>query len=137
METGYNILKDIPFPWPLAQIVLEHHERMDGSGYPVGLHGSQISMSAKILAVADTVESMASHRPYRPAMGIEKALEEIEVNRWILYEPAAVDACLRLFRQQRYRFHEVNWHSLTAGLCPAGNGCYEHNQELKSFHGSL
>ena len=83
------------FPWPVAQIVLQHHERMDGSGYPQGLLGEEIMVEARILAVADVVEAMASHRPYRPAHGIDKALEEISQHRGILYDPEVVDAFLR------------------------------------------
>lgn len=96
-QVGYDILKEIDFPWPLAQITLQHHERMDGSGYPQGLSGEEILLEAKILGVADVVEAMASHRPYRPALGTDKALEEISKNRGILYDPEVVDACLKLF----------------------------------------
>ena len=104
--TGYKILKDVDSPWPLAEIVLQHHERMDGSGYPQGLKGEEILMEARIIAVADVVESMASHRPYRAALGLNVALEEIEKNRGTLYDEAVVDACLRLFREKGYRFAE-------------------------------
>jgi len=100
---GYDILKDIEFPWPLAEIVLQHHERMDGSGYPQGLKGEAVRLEARILAVADVVEAMASHRPYRPALGIEAALEEIEKNQGLLYDPGVAEACLRLFRQKGFR----------------------------------
>lgn len=103
-QSGYDILKDIDFPWPVARMVLEHHERMDGSGYPNGSKGEQLLPESRILAVADVVESMASHRPYRPGLGIEKALEEIEKNRGILYDAEAVDACLKLFRAKNYTF---------------------------------
>ncbi len=96
-EAGHNILKKIDFPWPIAQIVLQHHERMDGSGYPQGLKGEDILFEARVIAVADVVEAMASHRPYRPAGKIEDALEEISRNRGILYDPQVVDATLRLF----------------------------------------
>ena len=102
--SGYDIIKDIDFPWPVARMILEHHERMDGSGYPNGLKGEQLLLESRILAVADVVESMASHRPYRPGLGIEKALEEIEKNRGILYDAEAVDACLDLFRTKNYTF---------------------------------
>ncbi|RLC28883.1 MAG: hypothetical protein DRH37_08685, partial [Deltaproteobacteria bacterium] len=85
---------------------LQHHERIDGSGYPNGLSGNDILMEAKILGVADVVEAMASHRPYRPSLGIEKALDEISKNRGILYEPDVVDACLKIFRERRFRFDE-------------------------------
>jgi PAS domain S-box-containing protein/putative nucleotidyltransferase with HDIG domain len=96
-QAGYNILKKIEFPWPVAQIVLQHHERLDGSGYPQGLKNGGIMLEAKILAVADVVEAMASHRPYRPALSIEVALEEIAKNRGILYDPDVADVCSRLF----------------------------------------
>jgi PAS domain S-box-containing protein len=102
-RSGYEMLKDVESPWPLAQIVYQHHERMDGSGYPRNLKGDDILMEARIMAVADVVESMASHRPYRPALGIEAALDEIEKNRGTLYDNAVVDACLRLFREKGYQ----------------------------------
>ena len=100
--TGYEILKSIDFPWPIAQTVLQHHERQDGSGYPHGLKDGGILLEAKILAVADVVEAMMSHRPYRAGLGIDAALEEIERNRGALYEPLVVDACLKLFRKHGY-----------------------------------
>jgi putative nucleotidyltransferase with HDIG domain len=96
--SGYEILKRVEFPWPIARIVLQHHERLDGSGYPQGLPGSQILLEAKILGVADVVEAMCSHRPYRPALGVDKALAEIRQNRGILYDPQAVDACLEYYK---------------------------------------
>ena len=98
-QVGYDLLKGIDFPWPLAQIVLQHHERIDGSGYPQGLKGDEIMIEAKILAVADVVEAMASHRPYRPALGIEKALGQIKKDRGILFDPEIVDACLKGFEK--------------------------------------
>jgi PAS domain S-box-containing protein len=100
---GSEMLKDVESPWPIAQIVYQHHERMDGSGYPENLKGDEILMDARIIAVADVVEAMASHRPYRAALGIEAALEEIEKNKGILYDNAVVDACLRLFREKGYQ----------------------------------
>jgi PAS domain S-box-containing protein len=100
---GYEMLKDVESPWPLAQIVYQHHERMDGSGYPRNLKGDDILMEARIMAVADVVESMASHRPYRPALGIEAALDEIAKNKGILYDDTVADACLRLFREKGYQ----------------------------------
>jgi putative nucleotidyltransferase with HDIG domain len=100
---GYEMLKDVESPWPLAEIVYQHHERMNGSGYPINLKGDEILIEARIMAVADVVESMASHRPYRPALGIEVALEEIEKNKGILYDDAVADACLRLFREKGYQ----------------------------------
>jgi PAS domain S-box-containing protein len=102
-QSGYDILKDIDFPWPVARTVLEHHERMNGSGYPNGLTGDNLLMESRILAVADVVESMGSHRPYRPSLGIEAALEEIEKNRGTLYDNAVADVCLRLFREKDYQ----------------------------------
>jgi len=98
-KVGYDILKSINFPWPIAKIVLQHHERYDGSGYPSGLTGEQIILEAKILAVADVIEAMASHRPYRPALSIDTALEEINKNKGILYDPDVVDACLKVFEK--------------------------------------
>lgn len=103
-QIAYDILKSVSFPWPLAKIVLQHHERIDGSGYPQGLAGDAIRVEARVLAVADVVEAMASHRPYRAALGIDAALEEIEANRGTLYDSDAVDACLRLFREDRFAF---------------------------------
>ena len=100
---GYEMLKDVESPWPLAQIVYQHHERMDGSGYPRHLKGEEILLEARILAVADVVESMASHRPYRPGLGIDAALAEIENNKGTLYDAEAVDACLKLFREKGYQ----------------------------------
>jgi putative nucleotidyltransferase with HDIG domain len=102
-QAGYDILKDIDFPWPIARIVWQHHERMDGSGYPLGLVGEEILPEARILAVADVVETMASHRSYRPAPGLEKALEEIQTNRGLLYDTAVVDACIRIFTEKDFR----------------------------------
>ena len=104
-QSSYDILKGIEFPWPIAQVVLQHHERMDGSGYPQGLSGEGILMEARILAVADVVEAMSSHRPYRPALGIDKALEEIPQNKGILYDPEVVDACLRLFKEKDFNLN--------------------------------
>jgi len=101
---GYNILKEIQFPWPVAKIVLQHHERIDGSGYPHGLSGDAILLEARILAVADVVEALASHRPYRPALGINKALEEIREKRGTLYDQEVVDACLKLFTEKGFKF---------------------------------
>ena len=103
-EAGYNILKAIEFPWPVAPVVLQHHERANGSGYPAGLLVKDILLEARVLAVADVVEAMSSHRPYRPALGINKALEEISRNKGILYDPEVVDACLKLFAEKRFKF---------------------------------
>jgi PAS domain S-box-containing protein/putative nucleotidyltransferase with HDIG domain len=101
-DTGYQILRKLTFPWPVADAVRQHHERIDGSGYPQGLKGEEILLEARILAVADTVEAMGSHRPYRPSKGIEPALEEIARNRGRLYDAEVVDACLRLFRERGF-----------------------------------
>lgn len=95
-QLGYNILKDISFSLPIAEIVYQHHEKFDGSGYPNGLKGEEIMLEARIISVADVFEAMASHRPYRPALGIEAAEEELKKNKGILYDPQVVDACLRL-----------------------------------------
>ena len=100
---GFEMLKDVESPWPLAEIVHQQHERMDGSGYPRKLKGDDILIEDRILAVADVVEAMASHRPYRPGLGIDAALNEIEKNRGLLYDDAVVDACLRLFREKGYK----------------------------------
>jgi putative nucleotidyltransferase with HDIG domain len=101
-DVGYEILKTIDFPYPIADIVHQHHERVNGSGYPDGLKCEKICMEAKILAVADVVEAMASHRPYRPALGLDAALEEIEKNKGILYDRKAADACCRLFHEKGF-----------------------------------
>jgi PAS domain S-box-containing protein/putative nucleotidyltransferase with HDIG domain len=105
-SVGYEILKLLEFPWPVAKAVLQHHERRDGSGYPGGLTAGAVTVEAEILAVADVVESMASRRPYREALGIDKALEEISQKREILYNPQVVDACLRLFKDKGFTFDE-------------------------------
>jgi HD-GYP domain-containing protein (c-di-GMP phosphodiesterase class II) len=97
-RSGYDIIRGIDFPWPLADVVLQHHERMDGSGYPDGLKGDEILLDARILAVADIVEAMASHRPYRAGLGFERALEEVENGKGTLYDTQVVDACQRVFR---------------------------------------
>jgi HD-GYP domain-containing protein (c-di-GMP phosphodiesterase class II) len=97
------MLKDVESQWPLAQIVYQHHERMDGSGYPRNLKGDEIIIEARIMAVADVVEAMASHRPYRPGLGIDSALAEIEKNKGTLYDNNIADACLRLFREKGFQ----------------------------------
>jgi PAS domain S-box-containing protein len=102
-RSGYEMLKDVQSPWPLAQIVYQHHERMNGSGYPRNLKGDEILIEARIMAVADVVEAMASHRPYRPTLGIEAALEEIEKNKGILYDNTVANTCLKLFREKGYQ----------------------------------
>jgi PAS domain S-box-containing protein len=101
--SGYDMLKDIESPWPLAEIIYQHHERMNGSGYPRKLKGNEILIEARIMAVADVVEAMSSHRPYRAALGIEAALEEIEENKGILYDNSVFNACLSLFREKGYK----------------------------------
>ena len=101
---GHDILKEIEWPYPIAEIVLKHHERMDGSGYPHCLSGEEIMMEARVLGVADVVEAMASNRPYRPGLGIDKALEEISNNRGVLYDTGVVDACLRVFREKGFEW---------------------------------
>jgi len=103
-QIGYDILKSNDFSHPVAQIVLQHHERLDGSGYPHHLKGDEIILEARILGVADVVEAMSSHRPYRPALGIDKALEEISQNKGILYDPEVVDICLKLFKEKGFKF---------------------------------
>ena len=104
-EVGYDILRSIEFPYPIAQIAYQHHERVDGSGYPRGLKGDEILIEARIIAVADVVEAIVSHRPYRPALGIDAALEEISKNRGTLYDPGVADACLKLFQEKGYCIH--------------------------------
>lgn len=107
VQAGYEILKPLSFPWPVADIILQHHERLDGTGYPNALKENDILPEAKIIAVADTVEAMSSDRPYRSSKGVEHALEEIETNSGLLYDQEAVKACLDLFRNKGYQFPEV------------------------------
>jgi PAS domain S-box-containing protein len=102
---GFEILKSVESPWPLAEMIYQHHERMDGSGYPRHLRRNEILPASRILAVADVIEAIASHRPYRPALGIDVAIEEISKNRGILYDPEVVDACLRLFQEKGYHLN--------------------------------
>ena len=101
-QSGYDVLKNVDFPWPVAEVILQHHERLDGSGYPRQLKNGAIILEARIMAVADVVEAMSSHRPYRPGLGINAALEEIAWNSGKFYDPQVVDACLRLFREKGY-----------------------------------
>ncbi len=103
-NVGYEILKKIKFPWPVADIILQHHERFNGSGYLQGLTNKDILLEARILAIADVVEAMSSHRPYRPARGMKATLEEIEKNRGILYDPEIADICIKLFRKKEFKF---------------------------------
>jgi PAS domain S-box-containing protein/putative nucleotidyltransferase with HDIG domain len=105
-QVGYDIIKDVQFPWPVAEMIYQHHERMDGSGYPRGLKGEAIILEARILSVADVVEAITSHRPYRPAVGLDKALLEIESNRGKLYDSEVADACLHLIRDGKFEFEE-------------------------------
>lgn len=104
VEAGYDILKSIDFPWPIADIVRQHHERLNGSGYPAGLGAGALLLESRILSVADVVEAIASFRPYRPALGIDHALAEVAAGRGVLFDSAAVDACIRLFRENRFKF---------------------------------
>jgi putative nucleotidyltransferase with HDIG domain len=103
-HAGHTVLERVDFPWPVAKVALQHHERMDGSGYPDGLRGDEIILEARIVAVADVVESMASHRPYRPALGLDVGLAEIEQGAGVLYDQDVTLACLRLFREKSFRF---------------------------------
>ncbi|OGD26436.1 MAG: hypothetical protein A2V57_02730 [Candidatus Aminicenantes bacterium RBG_19FT_COMBO_65_30] len=112
-RVGYEMIKNIAFPWPLAHIILQHHERLDGSGYPEGLVGDAILPEARILAVADVVEAVCALRPYRPALGLEKGLEEIRKGRGIRYDTRVVDACIKLFRDGRFSFKKET----EAALC--------------------
>lgn len=114
-QVGFDVLCDIEFPWPIATYVLQHHERLNGSGYPGGLAADQISQGSRILAVADVVEAMSYHRPYRSARGIEAALAEIETHRGVLYDEECVAACVRLYRDQGYEVPHVSESSGTFG----------------------
>lgn len=105
-QVGYDILKKIEFPWPIAETILQHHERIDGSGYPQGLQNNNILLEAKIISVADVVEAMASYRPYRPALGIERAIDEIKKNRDKLYDPHIVDICCKIILEEGFNFEE-------------------------------
>ena len=104
-QSGYDVLKDVKFPWPIAEVVLQHHERLDGTGYPQGLKGENIILEARILAVADVVEAMTSHRPYRLALGIDAALAEIEHGSGTIYDEIVVKAALKLFREKKFVFY--------------------------------
>ncbi len=106
-QSGFDIIKEINFEWPLAQTIYQHHERIDGSGYPNKLKGDSIITEARILAVADTVEAMSHNRPYRPSLGIDKALAQVEEGRGSLFDERVVDACLKLFREDNYEFPAV------------------------------
>ena len=102
-QTGYDMLKDVESPWPLAQIVHQHHERMNGTGYPKNLKGDEILLESRILAVADVVEAISSDRPYRPSLGIDFALDEIDKNKGVLYDDVVANACLNLFREKGFQ----------------------------------
>lgn len=106
-QVGYEILQRIDFPWPVTRAIFQHHERLDGSGYPQGLYAEDIVMEARILGVADVVEAMSSHRPYRPALGLNSALEEISRASGVLYDAEVVDACLRLLRKNEPAFDRI------------------------------
>jgi PAS domain S-box-containing protein len=106
-RSGFDIVRGIDFPWPVAEMVLQHHERLDGSGYPLGLRGDQVLQGSRILAVADTVEAMSNHRPYRPALGLEMALAEITAGAGLRYDPDVVAACVALFEEGRFGFDTV------------------------------
>jgi putative nucleotidyltransferase with HDIG domain/PAS domain S-box-containing protein len=103
-RAGYDIVRGIDFPWPIAEMILQHHERRDGSGYPAGLTGAEIGIGAQIIAVADVMEALASHRPYRASKGIDAAMEELARGRGTRFDAGATDSCLRLFREGRFRF---------------------------------
>jgi putative two-component system response regulator len=106
-KAGYEIIRNIEFPWPIAEIVYQHHEKINGSGYPRGLAGNDMLLESKVLVVADVVEAISSHRPYRPALGIDVALEELAANRGILYDPNAVDVCSMLFKEKKYDLEQT------------------------------
>ncbi|MDP1952753.1 MAG: HD domain-containing protein, partial [Betaproteobacteria bacterium] len=101
-QASYDVLKDMRLPWSVAEVALQHHERIDGSGYPQGLKGEAILLEARIIGVADVIEAMSSHRPYRPGLGMDSALAEIERGRGSIYDATVIDACLRLFREKGY-----------------------------------
>jgi len=103
-KVGYDILRKVDFPWPIAEIVLQHQEKIDGSGYPRGLKGDEICIEAKILGVANVVEAMSSYKSYRPALSIDEALAEIAENKNILFDPEVVDTCIKLFKEKGFKF---------------------------------
>ena len=108
-RTGYDILKNIDFPWPIAEIVYQHHEKINGTGYPRGLTGKDILMEAKIITVADVTEAIATHRPYRPELGIDVALKELAVSRGVLFDADVVDTCLKLFKEKEFAFSAAKY----------------------------
>ncbi len=103
-QVGYEVLSTIDFPWPIARIVLQHHERVDGSGYPAGIAGDEIALEARIIGVPDVVEAMATYRPYRPALGIDAAIAGISQNSGVLYDESVVKACVRVIMERGFRF---------------------------------
>jgi len=105
-RTGYEILKKVDFPWPIAEIVFQHQEKIDGSGYPRGLKGAEILIEAKILGVANVVEAMSSYKSYRPALSMDESLTEISKYKNILFDPEVVDACLKLFKEKGFKFEK-------------------------------
>ncbi len=120
VQAGYDIIKKIEFPWPLAEIVMQHHERIDGSGYPRGMVGDEIMFEAKILSVADVFETIASHRPYRPSLGINRAIEEVSVNKGILYDGKVAEACVLLVEEKRFEFKPAAFRQTARQGTPAG-----------------
>jgi putative nucleotidyltransferase with HDIG domain len=120
VQAGYDIIKKIEFPWPLADIVLQHHERLDGSGYPRGLSGVEIMFEAKILAVADVFETIASHRPYRPSLGIHRAIEELTQNKGVLYDEKVALACILLVEEKRFEFEPAAFRKTNHNGMPSG-----------------
>ncbi len=126
-QAGHDIFQSVDLPWSIADILLQHHERLDGSGYPRGLHGKEILLSARIIAVADVIEAMTSHRPYRPALGIDKALEEITNNRGILYDADVVDAVLSLFTGKGLPVSQITSDHIEA-IAQAIHGDYQNTQ---------
>lgn len=110
-EVGFDILKGIRFPWPIAKTVLQHHERLDGSGYPAGLKGDAIIVEARVIAVADVVEAISSHRPYRPGLGMNVAINEINKGKGIIYDAHAVETCVKLLTKKNFRFRFSNWNT--------------------------
>ena len=107
VNSGYELTKEIELSWPISDIILQHHERMDGSGYPNGVKGNQIQLEARILAVSDVIEAMTAHRPYRPGFSIEKALDEIKKNAGKLYDKEVSKAAIELFEKDKYDFSNV------------------------------
>ncbi len=130
-QAGHDIFKNVDLPWSIADILLQHHERLDGSGYPRGLKGKDILLAARIIAVADVVEAMASHRPYRPALGIDQAIEEISNKRGILYDPDVVDACSSLFKEKRLPIPQLT-SDLSEAIAQAIHEGYRHTQRNKA-----